>query len=204
MISDDIHTTLPPISSDFGLPPSLVPINSFAFGNLAPYPYHSYPINAYDQFGGFGGYLPPYPFYPPGFDGSDKGKKDSGKDEEKDEKKDDSSSADDGKGENDDKSSGSSSNGSSGGGSSSGGGGSSGGSNSSGGGSSGGASSSGGSSGGSSSSTSTKSSRLQNFDKPEFLQQQSLNDNIKNFPNKDPTIPDIDPSPPVRVKPLSK
>ncbi|XP_037028282.1 interleukin enhancer-binding factor 3 isoform X2 [Bradysia coprophila] len=209
---DEIHSTLPPISNDFGLP-SLVPINSFAFGNLAPYPYHSYPIigSVYDHFGGHGGYLPPFPFYPPGFDGinPDNGKKDAV------DKKDGNVPADGGVGDGD--SSLSNSNGPSGSGGdsgSSGSGGDSGSSGSSSGssGSNSGSSSSGGSSnassgGGSSSSStssSTKSSRSRNFDRPEYPHQQSLSENIKNFPNKDPTIPDIDPSPPVRVKALNK
>lgn len=67
VIPDDVHTTLPPIANDFALSTSLIPINSFAFSNLAPYPYSSYPI-IYDQLGGYSGYLPPYSFYPPGFD----------------------------------------------------------------------------------------------------------------------------------------
>jgi len=68
----------PPIPlNEFGLPPSLIPINSYPPQlqhpqqqqqvpiNLQPYQYNSYPL-IYDSFGGYNPnpYLPPYGYYP--------------------------------------------------------------------------------------------------------------------------------------------
>lgn len=64
----------PPIPlNEFGLPPNLIPINSYNFNynpnpnpiNLAPYPYNSYPL-VYDQYTGYNQnpYLPPFGYYP--------------------------------------------------------------------------------------------------------------------------------------------
>ncbi|KAJ6632685.1 hypothetical protein Bhyg_16623 [Pseudolycoriella hygida] len=192
---DEIHTTIPPISNDFGLPPSLVPINSFVFGNLAPYPYHSYPI-VYDQFGGYGGLLPPYPFYPPGFDtqNPDKAKGDgTGKDDNERNAGDDPKDGEPSGGNN-----GGSSGGSSGGngGSSGRGGGSSGSSGRGGdgnGGSSGGGSASGGSGRGGGNGNSGSSGGGSGGS--------SGNGGSS---GSDPSIPDINPLPPVRVKALNE